>query len=135
MQAAAAHGLTPLPRVEGDWSPASGYEALKAALVSGPPFTAVVAGNDQMALGAMAALREAGLSVPGDVSLVGFDNLPETPYLSPGLTTVVQDFSLLGRTSVSELIHLLAEPDRAHRHISFRPHLVERASTAAAARR
>lgn len=131
LQALADHQLAPLPRAEGDWSPASGYEAVTAALKSGPAFTAIVAGNDHMALGAIAALREAGLSVPADVSVVGFDDLPETPYLTPGLTTVMQDFTLLGRTSVSELILALAEPAGTYRHVIFRPHLVERASTAA----
>lgn len=62
--------------------------------------------------------------------MVDFDNLPEAPYLMPGLTTVMQDFTLLGRTSVSELILALADPKGAYRHVVFRPQLVERASTA-----
>ena len=59
--------------------------------------TAVFLANDQMALGLLAALHEEGLSVPGDVSVVGFDDLPEAPYFTPPLTTVRQDFAELGR--------------------------------------
>jgi len=129
-QALTTHHLRPLPRLEGDWSPRSGYETMKQALNVGRPFTAVVAGNDQMALGVIAALREADLDVPGDVSVVGFDAIPEAPYLSPGLTTVMHDFTLLGQTSVKELILALAQPAGAYRHVVFRPHLLERESTA-----
>ena len=87
----------------GDWTPSSGYAAgklLAARVRGGDGVTAVFLANDQMALGLLAALHEEGLSVPGDVSVVGFDDLPEAPYFTPPLTTVRQDFAELGRRGV-----------------------------------
>jgi DNA-binding LacI/PurR family transcriptional regulator len=60
--------------------------------------------NDQMALGVLRALREAGLDVPRDVSIVGFDDIPEAEFFSPPLTTVRQDFAALGRNSIGVLL-------------------------------
>lgn len=83
--------------IAGDWSPASGYEAGRALIGSpgGMP-TAIFSANDAMALGLLAAFNEADVRVPGDVSLIGFDDIPEAPYFSPSLTTVHQDFTTLG---------------------------------------
>lgn len=133
VQALERHGLTPLPRQEGNWSPESGYRAVNAALESGLHFTAVLAGNDQMALGVLQALKHAGLSVPSQVSVVGFDDTPETAYYDPPLTTVVQDFGLLGRKSLEELIRRVDQPQERFRHFVFQPHLVVRGTTAPAA--
>ena len=80
----------------GDWSARSGFEAGRS-LARERDVTAVFAANDQMAMGLIAALREAGRAVPGDISVVGFDDLPESAYLAPPLTTVRQDFAELGR--------------------------------------
>jgi len=123
-------GLTPLPRYTGDWSPASGYAATRQALTDGQPFTAVLAANDQMALGAMRAVREAGKRIPQDVSVLGFDDIPEAAYFDPPLTTVVQDFGLLGRKSLEELLRLVKEPQERVRHVVFQPQLVVRGTTA-----
>jgi len=98
----------PVPEVVcGDWWPQSGYDAgreLVARLGGGtgsePEVTAVFVANDQMALGLLNALHGAGLSVPGDVSVVGFDDVPEAGYFTPPLTTVRQDFAELGRRGV-----------------------------------
>lgn len=132
LQALRTHGLPECPRLEGDWSATAGYHAVRQALENHFDFTAVFAGNDQMALGAIAALRGAGLTVPGDVSVVGFDDSPESDFFMPGLTSVQQDFALLGRTSVDELIHMLAVPGGEPRHVMFQPHLIERSSTSRA---
>ncbi|MFC5847208.1 LacI family DNA-binding transcriptional regulator [Deinococcus petrolearius] len=129
VQTMTRRGLTPLARVEGDWSPASGFAAARRALGSGVAFTALTVGNDQMALGAIAALRAAGLSVPGDVSVVGFDDIPEAAYFDPPLTTVAQDFGLLGRKSLEELLRRIAEPASRGRHVIFQPQLILRGST------
>ncbi|MGY1593994.1 LacI family DNA-binding transcriptional regulator [Geodermatophilus sp. SYSU D00708] len=89
--------------VGGDWTPSSGYAAgrqLAARLRDGEEITAVFLANDQMALGLLAALHEEGLESPRDVSVVGFDDLPESPYFTPPLTTVRQDFAELGRRGV-----------------------------------
>lgn len=129
VQTMARCGLAPLPRFEGDWSPGSGFAAVRRALESGLSFTALTVGNDQMALGAIAALRSAGLGVPGDVSVVGFDDIPEAAYFDPPLTTVAQDFGLLGRKSLEELLRRIAEPASRGRHVIFQPQLVLRGST------
>lgn len=132
LQALRTHDLPEGPRLEGDWSALAGYHAVCQALEDRFDFTAVFAGNDQMALGAIAALRGAGLTVPGDVSVVGFDDSPESDFFMPGLTSVRQDFALLGRTSVDELIHMLAVPGGEPRHVMFQPYLIERTSTSRA---
>ena len=97
-----ARGLTPGPVIAGDWSAGSGYAAVDAVRSSGA--TAVFAANDQMALGLLSALHEAGLAVPGDVSVVGFDDTPDAAYYWPALTTVRQDFEELARRAVAVVI-------------------------------
>lgn len=96
-------GLTSVGVLYGDWSAESGYRAL-AELAEIPRATAVVAANDQMALGAMLALKERGLRVPDDVTVVGVDDIPEAAYFDPPLTTVRNDFEATGRTAVQRLI-------------------------------
>ncbi|WP_394554364.1 substrate-binding domain-containing protein [Agromyces sp. MMS24-JH15] len=95
------HGR-PVPEVQqGDWSPASGYDAMRRILEAGEQPTAVFAANDQMALGAYRAIREAGLRIPEDVSVVGYDDIDEAAMFDPPLTTVIQDWALLGREAVA----------------------------------
>ena len=103
-----ASGL-PVPplRLKGDWSAKSGYDAGLALAVE-QDVTAVFVANDQMALGVVRALVERGRRVPEDVSIVGFDDLPEAPYLTPPLTTVRQRFVVLGQTIMSLLEQALA---------------------------
>jgi DNA-binding LacI/PurR family transcriptional regulator len=93
----------------GDWSARSGYE-LGRQLV-GDAVTAVFCANDHMALGVLRALAEVGRQVPVDVSVVGFDDIPEAPFMIPPLTTVRQDFSALGRHSVELLRELAASAE------------------------
>ena len=100
----------PAPLV-GDWSANSGYLALRALLESVPPAeypTAIFSANDQMALGAYRALNEFGLRVPDDVSLVGFDDIEEAMDFSPPLTTIAQDWDLLGREVLRVASEVLA---------------------------
>lgn len=97
-----ARGLTPGPVIAGDWSAGSGYAAVDDVRSSGA--TAVFAANDQMALGLLSALHEAGIAVPGDVSVVGFDDTPDAAYYWPALTTVRQDFEELARRAVAVVI-------------------------------
>ena len=121
----------PVPDLlQGDWTPDSGHAAgrcLAARMRAGEPVTAVFAANDQMALGLLAALHEEGLSVPGDVSLVGFDDLPEAPYFTPPLTTVRQDFAELGRRGVQLVLARLAGTDLHPEPVP--PALIVRSST------
>lgn len=101
--AIARGGLTSTAVLHGDWSAASGYQAItaqKQALSA----TAVIAANDQMALGAMLALKERGLRIPEDVSVVGVDDIPEAAYFDPPLTTLRNDFDETGRDAVRALI-------------------------------
>ena len=99
--------VVPPLRWGGDWSARSGYDA-GVSLARDPEVTAVFAANDQMAMGVIAALREAGRRVPDDISVVGFDDLPESAYLDPPLTSVHQDFGELGRRAMGLLERVLA---------------------------
>jgi DNA-binding LacI/PurR family transcriptional regulator len=123
-----AAGL-PVPETPvGDWSPASGYRAGRH-LATMPELTAVFSANDQMALGLISALHEAGRSVPGDVSVVGFDDIPEAGYFLPPLTTIRQDFAEVGRRCIAMLMALIAgEQDTSISAVA--PTLILRASTA-----
>lgn len=123
-----AGGLRELDVVVGDWTADFAYEL--ARRVDGlPDCTAIFAANDQMALGLVHGFTERGIMVPDDISVVGFDDLPEAKHFLPPLTTVRQDFRALGARSL-EL--LLAELEgRVHERRSLiAPELVVRSSTA-----
>ena len=112
----------------GDWSAEFGYYAGREMLRI-RDFTAVFSSNDQMALGLIHAIHEAGLSVPGDVSVVGFDDIPEAAHFWPPLTTVRQDFAELGRRCIARLLEgLTGDSERYSGTIA--PELVVRRSTA-----
>lgn len=103
-----SHQLEPVLTVAGDWSAKSGFDATTFAMMQRHSFTAVVVGNDQMALGALRALTEAGFSVPNEISVTGYDDTSDSAFFTPPLTTVQQDFSLLGHASVEQLLTLIA---------------------------
>ncbi|MEV4561344.1 LacI family DNA-binding transcriptional regulator [Kitasatospora sp. NPDC049285] len=125
----------PVPPVEsGDWSARSGYEA-GLRLAEQAEVTAVFCANDHMALGLLRALHEAGRSVPGDISVVGFDDIPEAGYFTPPLTTVRQDFSELGRRALELLVAELAGATHPRTHVQIPPEMVLRRSVGPAARR
>ena len=88
------------------WTPRSGYQTGQR-LAADPEVTAVLCGNDELALGVMRALHAAGLSVPGHVSVVGFDDMPVAEFLTPPLTTVRLDFAELGRACFARLRSLM----------------------------
>jgi DNA-binding LacI/PurR family transcriptional regulator len=115
----------------GDWSPASGYE-LGRRLAADDDVTAVFVANDQMALGVLRALHEAGRSVPGDISVVGFDDIPEAAYFMPPLTTVKQDFNEMGKRSLHLLLERIERGEAAPARETVAARLIVRASTAAA---
>jgi DNA-binding LacI/PurR family transcriptional regulator len=116
----------------GDWTSESGYAAGVAMVADGVP-TAVFCANDQTALGMLRALTEHGLAVPTDVSVVGFDDVPDSAYFSPPLTTVRQDFPALAACCVDLLDDILQ--GRPATSVRIRPELVERTSTAPPRRR
>jgi len=113
----------------GDWSASSGYE-LGRELAADPELTAVFCGNDTMALGVMRALAEQGLRVPRDVSIVGFDDVPDAGFYTPPLTTVRQDFGEVGRRALSTLIDRMSGAIDAGLRVRIAPELVIRASAA-----
>lgn len=126
--AAQAHGLEIVAFVEGNFSSASGYQATRQLLAEGCEFSALMCGNDQMALGARHALHEHGRRVPHDISLVGFDDDAFAAYLDPPLTTVRQDYGALGRQSVEYLVTLINEPQTPPHQRTLYPELVVRES-------
>ncbi|NUR65920.1 MAG: LacI family DNA-binding transcriptional regulator [Streptomyces sp.] len=115
--------------LEGDFSAESGFRLAHELCAGATPLpTAVFAGNDQMAMGALAALAERGVKVPQDVSVVGFDDMKGAGYLVPALTTVRQDFTHLGSSAIELLVDMLGgEPPQRRR---LTPQLVVRRSTA-----
>jgi len=115
--------------VEGDYSIESGYHAMHTLLERGIHFTAVFIGNDSMAIGAHTALREHGLYVPDDVSIVSFDDTPEAAHFVPGLTTVRQDFQLLGHLAVEYVLGMINNPDTPIHQRVLQPELIVRGST------
>jgi DNA-binding LacI/PurR family transcriptional regulator len=129
----AAAGIRGIVSAPGDWTSASGAH-IGADLLEDRSITAVFSSNDQMALGVLHAVRLTGRDAPGDVSVVGFDDIPEAAYFAPPLTTVRQDFAELGRTCVARLLAAIE-----HRPVPadpvIHPQLIVRASTAPPATR
>lgn len=130
--ALASHGRVAHPPVLGDWTTESGYAAGRV-LAEDPRVTAVFAGNDQMALGVIKALVDDGRRVPEDVSVVGFDGLPESPYFLPGLSTVRFDFGEVGERAVTHILGLM-EGASPRPVLPVEPQLVVRSSTQSASR-
>lgn len=119
--------LSPPEPMVGDWTPESGHRL--GRVIELEPGTAVFASNDLMAAGLMAALRERGLSIPGDVSVVGFDDVPEAAYLYPPLTTVRQDFAALGALMMQKVLVALEEHEPISPDTPLPTRLVVREST------
>lgn len=123
----AAAGAPAPDLLSGDWSPTSGYAAGRK-LARTPDVTAVFAANDQMALGVIRALHDAGRLVPEDVSIVGFDDIPESGFFIPPLTTVRQNFAELGRVCMDQLLALIRNEAPHGRHF-VSTNLIVREST------
>ena len=101
-----AAGADAPPVLVGDWSPRSGYE-LGRRLVQRGGVSAIFVANDQMALGVLRALHEADFEIPRQMSVVGFDDIPEAQYFTPPLTTVRQDFAEIGRRSLQLMLGMM----------------------------
>lgn len=123
------------PLTGGDWTARTGYECGQR-IAENSDVTAVFCANDNMALGLLRAVQQAGRRVPEDISIIGFDDIPEAEYFGPPLTTVRQDFDELGRRALRALIEIIGEPDSAlpgpaeTPHVIIKPTLVVRASAA-----
>jgi DNA-binding LacI/PurR family transcriptional regulator len=127
-------GIEPPAPLTGDWSSRSGYE-LGSSLATDTGVTAVFVANDQMALGVLRAMHEHGRRIPADVSVIGFDDIPEAAYLLPPLTTIRQDFLELGNRALRLMLQTIEAGDGQLRGSSVEPELIVRASTGAAPRR
>ena len=125
-----AAGIVPPGVLRGDWTADSGY-AHGLALGRRPEVTAIFAANDEMALGVMRALHELGRDIPGDVSVVGFDDMDVAHSLWPPLTTVRQDFAAIGHLSIRKLLDEVADGTKENDATVVPTTLVIRASTAA----
>jgi len=117
------------PLVTADWSAASGYDAGRM-LARMPEVTAVFAANDHQALGLLRAFSEHGRRVPQDVSVIGFDDVPEAAYFIPPLTTVRPDFDAVAQAGLDLLLAQIADEQAPPSRIVIAPTLVERASVA-----
>jgi DNA-binding LacI/PurR family transcriptional regulator len=125
-------GCSPGPLVEGDFSAKSGFTAASALIANyRGRFTAVVAANDQMALGAIRAFEENDIRVPGEISIVGFDDMPEAEFFRPPLSTVKHDFARIGQLGVRCLLAQMSGVSSFPKLHAVRPTFVERGSTIA----
>lgn len=112
----------------GDWSIATGFEAGRKVINMRKRPTAVFCANDHLALGMIKAFSESGIDVPGDISIIGFDNIPESGYLIPGLTTVNQSFDELGNNAIERMLLQLRASSKKEA-VVIKPALVLRSST------
>jgi LacI family transcriptional regulator len=133
--ALAGAGIAPEPGWElpGDFSESSGYAAAIALLELDPRPGAVFATNDSMAIGALSRLREAGLEIPGDVSVAGFDDIPMARYMNPPLTSVHVDISALGELATERLLAGIRHREAAGHHATLPATLMIRESCGAPA--
>lgn len=129
LQFAEEHNLDTSLSYEGRFAKDGGYDVTNALLQTGKDFTAIMAANDDMALGAMRALHEHGLRVPEDVSVIGFDDLDYVGFLPVPLTTIRQDFDHLGKQTAEFLISRIEEPDMPAYQRVLNPELIVRQST------
>lgn len=131
-QALAEAGLHYEPALvgQGDWTPTSGQLAVQRMLSAGLAFSALFVHNDKMALGAVRALHRAGRRVPGDVSVIGYDDIPLAPFFDPPLTTMRQPMQQFGQRAARAAIEAVRDPGCPPEQIWLHAELIERASCA-----
>ncbi|MDF2178812.1 LacI family DNA-binding transcriptional regulator [Aliiglaciecola sp. CAU 1673] len=120
--------LDPALIFEGNFQEASGYKGARELLLSGHEFTALCCANDEMAAGAMNAIRDNGLDIPNDVSVVGFDNVSFTQYLFPRLTTIDYPVGDMGQMAARLILKNTYKTTTSTIQTLFKPHLVKRQS-------
>ncbi len=132
-QALTAAGIEPEPSLlaEGDFTMWSGQRAIEQFLSLKEAPTAVFCMSDQMAIGAIQHLNKAGLRVPADISVAGFDDIRFAEFWQPGITTIAQPAELIGKTSFDVLLKAINGEDMQSEQIILPTRLVERGSTAA----
>jgi DNA-binding LacI/PurR family transcriptional regulator len=104
---------------EGTWSSASGAQAMEKLFAQYPEMDAVFVGNDQMALGVIQVVAEKGFRIPVDLGIVGFDNIPESAYFSPSLTTIQQDQYKIGQVAVEQIIQIMESTAQGSESVTF----------------
>lgn len=129
----AGYGVLEQHHVEGDWSPASGENAFIQLLETYPNMDAIFVANDQMALSVLREAHARGIRVPEQLAVVGFDNIEESAFFIPSLTTISQNFKLLGEQAIQKVVKII-EAKQAHRTIvgragSIQPTLIIRESS------
>lgn len=131
LQALNNASLSPQAVYHGEWNAQSGYQATQKLIAGNTPFSAILVANDQMALGVLHALHEHNIDVPKEVSVMGYDDTADSAYFQPPLTTIRQNFRLLGEESVSRLIvrlhHTIEPPSQS---LSLETELIIRQTTA-----
>jgi DNA-binding LacI/PurR family transcriptional regulator len=123
------HDLEPGPICEADFTMSGAYEAANAIIATHMPFSALLVGSDTMAMGVLRALREHDLHVPGDISLISFDNVELAAYTDPPLTTVHFKFAQQDIIAVKYMADLMSQPDMELHQRILLPNLVVREST------
>lgn len=114
--------------VQGDFWQPTGHQAASVLLDLDHPPTAIFASNDLSAFGAMQAIRERGLRIPEDVSIIGFDDVPQASLVHPRLTTVRQPLDEMGRTAVRLLLEQIENPSQPARRVTLSTQLIVRDS-------
>lgn len=115
-------------RITGDFEFNGGFEAMQTLLMQEPRPQAVFIGNDAMAFGAYQALYQAGLRVPDDMAIIGYDDIELARYMTPPLTTIHQPKDELGELAIDVLIHRMAQPTLQQQRLQLTPVLMERGS-------
>ena len=123
-------GLMPDPelRTEGDWTAESGEEAIQRLLDLGKPLSAIFVQNDRMACGVVRRLSESGYDVPGDISIIAYDDIPMASYTYPALTTIRQPLEQFGIEAANIIINKINNGKSEPVNIRLKPELVERNS-------
>jgi LacI family transcriptional regulator len=129
-RALAEHGLDFDQKLlaEGNYQEASGRQAMERLLQAGRPFTGLVCANDEMAAGAIAVAREQGMTIPDDLSVIGFDNVFFTRYMHPALSTINYPVDVMGRMAARCVMRDVYGKDDLEIQNRFEPTLVRRAS-------
>jgi LacI family transcriptional regulator len=121
--------IDPALITEGDFFQPQGYECARTLLALPKPPTAIFASNDVSAFGVMEAVRDLGLRIPDDISIVGFDDIHQASQVNPPLTTVRQPLEEMGRTAAAMLLDYIADPEKPVERIDLPTQLIVRGST------
>jgi len=129
--ALAAHKIISQPQwtIEGDWSARSGYDAMMRMAQANNLPSAIFAQNDLMAVGILRAARDLGLAIPEQLSVIGVDDIPMAAYSAPPLTTIKQDFLMIGQEAAKLLIRAIEDPLAPRQHLVLPAEMLLRRST------